>query len=199
MKEPFPSAEGGPFVGKEFNRRTFLQLSGLGLGAGLILPACTDAPVQRLHAALTPPKELVPGRADWFATVCRDCPAACGLSVRCREGRPVKLEGLAQSPVNQGRLCARGQSALQALYDPDRLHRPRLGRGAQAKELGDEQALAWVGERLNRARTSSVGRMALLSGMQTGAGAFFFSSLADRLKASWLPYETLLYWVLSMY
>jgi molybdopterin-containing oxidoreductase family iron-sulfur binding subunit len=41
--------------------------------------------------------------------------------VKTREGRVIKLEGNPDSPVNRGKLCARGQAAHQNLYDPDRL------------------------------------------------------------------------------
>ena len=41
-----------------------------------------------------------------------------------------KLEGNPEHPLNRGALCARGQSALQGLYNPDRL------RGPMVKESG---------------------------------------------------------------
>ena len=49
-------------------------------------------------------------------------------------GLAKKLEGNPQHPVNQGKLCARGQAGLQVLYHPDRITHPikrtvrRLGR-----------------------------------------------------------------------
>ena len=36
-------------------------------------------------------------------------------------GRAKKIEGNPEHPLNQGKLCARGQSSLQILYSPDRL------------------------------------------------------------------------------
>jgi len=41
--------------------------------------------------------------------------------VRVVDGRAVKLEGNPLHPINQGRLCPKGQSGLQFLYDPDRI------------------------------------------------------------------------------
>ena len=73
-------------------------------------------PLQTLHSYLTPDENLVPGLAYWYATVCRACPAGCGVHVRTREGRPVKLEGNPDHPVSRGALCARGQAFVQGLY-----------------------------------------------------------------------------------
>ena len=46
------------------------------------------------------------------------------MHVRTREGRAVKLEGNPDHPVNQGKLCSRGQAALQGLYNPGRIKAP---------------------------------------------------------------------------
>jgi anaerobic selenocysteine-containing dehydrogenase len=56
--------------------------------------------------------------------------------VRTSEGRARKIEGNPLHPLNQGKLCARGQAALQDLWDPDRLRNAvrQVGRGSQRFE-----------------------------------------------------------------
>jgi len=80
------------------------------------------------------------------------CPAGCGISVRTREGRAKKIEGNPLHPVNQGRLCALGQSGLQELYNPDRVTAPMLQRGERGSdEFGEitwEDGLSRTAERL---------------------------------------------------
>ena len=44
------------------------------------------------------------------------------------EGRVIKLEGNPVDPISQGAICARGQAALQGLYNPDRLGEPKTRR-----------------------------------------------------------------------
>lgn len=101
------------------DRKTFLQILGL-TGVGVVAGCKTDT--QRLIIPyVVPPEEVVPGIANWYASTCRECPAGCGLLVRCREGRAVKVEGNPAHPINKGKLCARGQASLQELYNPDRL------------------------------------------------------------------------------
>ena len=46
-----------------------------------------------------------------------------------RMGLVKKLEGNPEDPISQGKLCARGQAALQITYHPDRLDRPRKRSG----------------------------------------------------------------------
>ncbi|HEY7531683.1 MAG TPA: hypothetical protein VH681_02735, partial [Nitrospiraceae bacterium] len=103
-------------------RRTFLKTVALA-AAGSMLPGC-QRETHRLVPYLLPDEEIVPGVANWYATTCHECPAGCGTVVRVMEGRAKKIEGNPDHPLNQGKLCAKGQSALQGLYNPDRLRQP---------------------------------------------------------------------------
>ena len=105
-----------------FNRRDFLKV--LGAGAGLAAGGCARELPEKMIPYVIQPDEVVPGVATWYAGSCNECSAGCGVLVRTREGRVVKVEGLAEHPVNGGGLCAHGQSSLQALYDPDRIREP---------------------------------------------------------------------------
>ncbi|HXE32052.1 MAG TPA: molybdopterin dinucleotide binding domain-containing protein, partial [Terriglobales bacterium] len=104
-------------------RRDFLKASTLAAAAGS-LAACQNP--ERILPLLTPDPRQEAGRPQFFATVCRECPAGCGMVVRVNDGRPTKVEGNPDHPVNRGKLCLRGQTAVQGLYNPDRLRQPRL-------------------------------------------------------------------------
>ncbi len=104
-------------------RRDFLKVLGVtGAGAGLV--GCSTDRVEQLIPYVVPPEDVTPGVATWYATACGECPAGCGAWVKTREGRAIKLEGNPTHPVSGGALCSRGHSALQGLYDPDRLATP---------------------------------------------------------------------------
>ena len=137
------------------NRRRFLAVLGTAGGGAAALGACGfgPEPVEKLIPYLIPPDDQIPGTATYYATTCRECPAGCGLHVRVREGRAVKLEGNPRSPINRGRLCARGQAGLQGLYNPDRVRAP-LARGADGRlaPVTWEQALDTLRSRLRDAR-----------------------------------------------
>lgn len=117
------------------DRRDFVKLVGagsVGAGAGFMIGDKTKHPVELLVPYAVPPEDFSPGIATWYNTSCSMCDAGCGISVRTREGRAKKIEGNPAHPVNQGRLCARGQAGLQVLYNPDRLTGPLVRAGDPA-------------------------------------------------------------------
>ena len=132
------------------SRRSFIKLAATA-GAAAAIPGCEPA-ARKLIPYVVPDENVVPGVPSFFATTCNECPAGCGMVARIREGRVIKLEGNPADPIGQGALCARGQAALQGLYNPDRLARPqgRSGDGAlrtvswddAEKMLGDKLAAA---------------------------------------------------------
>src|SRR3990167_9125751 len=119
-----------------FNRRDFLKVLGVA-GATTLAGCASDAP-EKLIQYLIPHEEINPGEAVWYASTCRECPAGCGLLVKTREGRAIKVEGNTHHPVNQGRLCARGQASLQGLYNPDRIREPM-----RKNQAGRFEAVSW--------------------------------------------------------
>ena len=101
-------------------RREFLKVVGVsGAGAGVL--GCSTEKVEHLVPYVVPPEDITPGVATWYTTACSECEAACGMWVRTREGRVVKVEGNPDHPVSRGALCSRGHSSLQGLYNPDLL------------------------------------------------------------------------------
>src|SRR5207237_2047810 len=104
---------------------------------------------------------LGPSIAVWKPSVCSLCPVAGWLTVQVMEGdaevirngqpgvtkmgRAKKLEGDPAKPINQGKLCTRGQAAAEITYHPDRVGHPlkRAGTRGDGKfeEISWEQAL----------------------------------------------------------
>lgn len=82
------------------------------------------------------------GTESHVLSVCNLCPGGCGLRVRCIGGRPVKVDGNPLHPISAGRLCPRGQAALQSLYHPDRITRP-LRRVGPKGSLGSYEPATW--------------------------------------------------------
>ncbi len=121
----------------EIKRRDFVKLIGAA-SVATALPGCTRQRPRNLIPYVIPHEEIQPGKAVWYASVCRECPAGCGVHVRVREGRAVKVEGNPVHPVSEGKLCSRGHASLQGLYNPDRIQQPRRKR-----EDGRWERIAW--------------------------------------------------------
>lgn len=105
-----------------FNRRDFLKI--VGAGAGMAATGCGQKLPEKFIPYVVQPDDVVPGVSTWYAGSCSECPAGCGTLIRTREGRAVKVEGNPSHPISSGGLCTHGQSALQSLYDPDRIREP---------------------------------------------------------------------------
>jgi molybdopterin-containing oxidoreductase family iron-sulfur binding subunit len=170
-----------------FQRRDFLKL--LGLGAAGAAAGCGTPPADRLIPYLVAPDGVLPGVPYWFASTCRECPAGCGILVKQREGRAIKIEGNPNHPVNRGGLCARGHAALQGLYDPDRVRSPMLKEGGAWRAASWDEALRVAGERLGAAR----GRAALLTDNVTGTLHDLAREWAAAAGATHLVYEPFAY------
>ena len=106
------------------SRRKFLAL--LGASAALAGTACSD---YRDKGEIIPynkkPEEITLGKANYYASTCTSCQNACGILIKTREGRPIKIDGNPDHPVSKGKICAQGQASIMSLYDPDRLKNPK--------------------------------------------------------------------------
>ncbi|MFW6284219.1 MAG: molybdopterin-dependent oxidoreductase [Desulfosalsimonas sp.] len=146
------------------DRRTFLKLAGMGSLA--FASACTLENEKNLYSLVRLEDDMVPGRASWYASTCRQCPAGCGVLAKNREGRVVKLEGNPLHPVNKGKLCIRGQAALQEVFHPDRLKKPQIRENNTWKTIGYEQALALVAEKTKAAAAREENRVRMITQLE---------------------------------
>jgi anaerobic selenocysteine-containing dehydrogenase/Fe-S-cluster-containing dehydrogenase component len=171
------------------DRRRFLTVLGASGGGALALSGCSTSRVEKLVPYLVQSEDQIPGVATWYASTCTECAAGCGVHVRTREGRAVKLEGNPEHPVNRGKLCSRGQASLQGLYNPGRIKAP-MARAADGRlaEITWDDAIARLAGKL----TAAGGKVAVLSG--AGRGTFselladWTGALGGRL-VRWEPFD----------
>ncbi len=136
-----------------FARREFMHL----LGASLALAgatACSTRPVdERILPYTKTPPELVPGNPLHYASGMTLAGNTSGLLITAREGRPVKIEGNPDHPINQGAAGPWEQAFLLSLYDPSRARVLRQGQNPRAlRTLREELA-----NRANKAAASDGG------------------------------------------
>ena len=149
---------------KKLSRRDFLKVTAGAAVATGFAPAVRKIIIEPF---VRPPEETLPGKATWYASTCRQCPAGCGIIVRTINGRAKKIEGNPNHPLNRGKLCARGQAGLQVLYNPDRLKNAVLqsgGRGSSKFEpLYWPDALELLAQKITT--LSDPTRLAFLGGL----------------------------------
>ncbi|HET9949070.1 MAG TPA: molybdopterin dinucleotide binding domain-containing protein [Longimicrobiales bacterium] len=148
-------------------RRDFLKVVGVS-GAGAALVGCSTEDVERLLPYSVGPEDVTPGVATWYSTVCGGCEAGCGLWVKTREGRAIKIEGNPDHPISQGGVCARGHASLQHLYNPDRWPGPMIREGDNLRQGTWDEAERLLAARIQRARNPANavdgGRVLFLTG-----------------------------------
>ncbi|MBK8255913.1 MAG: 4Fe-4S dicluster domain-containing protein [Polyangiaceae bacterium] len=133
----------------QFSRRGFL--AALGLSTAAFTAACSRSPTGHVLPFNDKPEELTPGVALYYASVCGGCNARCGLLVKARDGRPIKLEGNDRHPLSKGALCAVGQASVLSLYDAARSRGPSIA----GKPVGWKEVDSQVRAALEKAKTSA--------------------------------------------
>jgi molybdopterin-containing oxidoreductase family iron-sulfur binding subunit len=156
-------------------RRDFLKVLGVS-AAGTTMLGCASEKVEKLIPYLVSPDQTVPGVSTYYATTCRECSVACGLIAETRDGRTIKLEGNPDHPVNRGALCARGQSALQGLYNPDRYRGPMIRRNGQLQPVSWDEALQLFGQKINEARSRGAANTVFINQHESGSFPGFLDS-----------------------
>ena len=176
------------------DRRQFLKLGGATAFATLF-GGC-DKVQRKLIPFVIPPENYTLGEALWYASVCSQCPAGCGVVVRVSEGRAKKIEGNPLHPVNRGKLCARGQAALQALYHPERLSRPMKLSGARGSgshvPISWEEALSLLMGPLKKTRSEAPASLLMLTEPMRGHAGLvagrFMKAFGSPHRAAWDPF-----------
>lgn len=114
----FPS-EGAGLIDAT-GRRNFMKVMGASMMmAGLA--GCARQPEEKIVPYVKPPEEAVPGRFQYYATAAPFAGYGLGALAASYEGRPTKIEGLADHPASLGASSVHAQASLLDLYSPDRM------------------------------------------------------------------------------
>lgn len=172
-------------------RRDFLKIIGVAGGTAAVMGACSD-PVEQIIPYVIPPDGIIPGVPNYYSSTCRECPAGCGIVVKNREGRAIKVEGNPKNPISLGGSCSMGQASLQGLYNPDRLRSP-LSRN----EAGKMQPSGW--ENIEKLLTQKIvetrgnaksGNIAFLTNDVSGTLGTLIDDWMEALGGRHVQYET---------
>jgi anaerobic selenocysteine-containing dehydrogenase len=83
---------------------------------------------------------------------CALCYHSCGVEVTIEDGKAIKVEGQKGHPLNDGKLCPKGQAMIEHLYHPDRLKYPLKKVNGEFVRVSWDQALSEIAETLDKLR-----------------------------------------------
>ena len=167
----------------------------LGLtGSAALVDHCAPAPSEKLIPYLVAPDNITPGVPSYYSTTCRACPAGCGMLAKVIDGRVIKAEGNPDHPIARGHLCARGQAAVQSLYNPDRIGMPRQRSASGGMEsIGWNEAETFLAARLRESKARGLNRIAWIGGLTTGSfddvTVAWLESLGSTRRLSYEPFD----------
>lgn len=117
------------------SRRRFLQWASAA-SVFMSTAACKRRPADTLVPYVHKPQGFVAGVPVWYASSAAN---GYGILVKTREGRPIKVEGNPDHPVNQGGLDASTQACLLDLYNPERLRGPLKSGTSTTWKIADAE------------------------------------------------------------
>ncbi|HEY3109114.1 MAG TPA: 4Fe-4S ferredoxin, partial [Chloroflexota bacterium] len=180
----------------ELSRRELLALGTAAAAGAVMFTGCQPAPRELMaQSRVRLAEDVLTAYENWYATACRQCGAGCGLIARVVEGRAKKLEGNPDHPLNQGRLCARGQAGVQEQYHPDRIQGPLARRGLRGPAgplLPDswDQTLRTLSARLRQIQAEGrSGEVVLITPPLRGHRALVVDRFAKAYGAAWLTLD----------
>ena len=119
---------------KLMDRRLFLKAAGAGAAGAAAATQAGCLKYFRRGRGEAEARREVP-------TTCELCPNKCSAIAVVEGGRVRKLNPNPENPKSRDMLCARGNAAIQQVYDPDRLKQPLIRVGARGE--GKWKPVSW--------------------------------------------------------
>ena len=130
------------------NKESYLQAVGLHVD---FAPGSVFGPAGKTDVSAGKGDEIIKVK-----TACRACISNCAVIATVKNGRVVELEGDPDSPMSKGRMCAKGLSGIQALYNPNRNKYPMLRVGERGenkwKRISWDEAIDLIAHKLIEAK-----------------------------------------------
>jgi anaerobic selenocysteine-containing dehydrogenase len=103
------------------------------------------SPLRPLTLAVSP---VPPDYTGTRLTACNLCEAICGLELTITDGAITAIRGNPADPLSRGYICPKGVALADVYDDPDRLRHPLRRVGDDWQEIGWDDALDLVADRL---------------------------------------------------
>src|SRR5437016_4974850 len=135
-----------------FDRRTFLQQSGLAAGS---LAALGSLPLGVMRKAEAGPPPPAGPTVTWRQNVCTHCSVGCSVLAEVANGVWIGQEPVYDSPINRGSHCCKGAAVRDDVLSDRRLRYPVKLLDGRWTRLSWDQAIDEIGDKLLEIRQKS--------------------------------------------
>jgi formate dehydrogenase major subunit len=141
----------------QVTRRDFVKFGAVGIGAAGVTPLGFD-----LGEAVEVKQSLRIAGAREVHTLCPYCAVGCSVVAYTKQGaggraQLLQIEGDPDSPVNEGRLCPKGATAMQLAVSSRRVEKPlyRAPGSDKWQEISWDQMLDRLAVRIKESRDAT--------------------------------------------
>ena len=125
------------------------------------------------------------GETKVYKTVCMLCFQVCGINAHIKDGKLVKVEGMAENPMNQGFMCPRGINLTNYVYSPERIKYPMKKENGKWVRISWDDALDTIAGKLKEYKQQYGARSVAFSVGSMGAEDIEISAFAQRLRGAY--------------
>ena len=100
---------------------------------------------------------------QYTPTTCPYCGCGCGFNLVSVDGKLEGVEPWKRNPVNEGKLCPKGNFSYEFVHRDDRLTTPLIKEGGEFREASWDEALDLVASKLTELKETNPESLAFLS------------------------------------
>ncbi|EKQ51606.1 MAG: formate dehydrogenase, alpha subunit, archaeal-type [Methanobacterium sp. Maddingley MBC34] len=100
---------------------------------------------------------------QYTPTTCPYCGCGCGFNLVSVDGKLKGVEPWKRNPVNEGKLCPKGNFSYEFVHREDRLTTPLIKKGGEFVEATWDEALDLVASKLTEMKETNAEQLAFLS------------------------------------
>ena len=86
----------------------------------------------------------------YVPSICPYCGTGCGINFVVKDGKIIGVEPWKRHPVNEGKVCPKGNFGWQFINHPDRLTTPLIKENGEFREASWDEALDLVASTLKK-------------------------------------------------
>jgi len=118
-------------------------------------------------------------------TDCILCVWGCGVNAYVEDGKLVRVEGMAEHPLNRGVLCPRGRRMIDYVYSPDRLKYPLKSLNGDWERISWDEALDTISDKLRQVKDNYGARALAIFCGSLGVENVELSSFSSRFRGAY--------------